>query len=124
MKSKPFSSPLWEQLDLIRSKRRGRETWKEIATHLNTAEGLNTRGLNIHYKTLQNFFKRVSEREKMPLGWEDPPPSAAAPAQPIEETKNTKEEPEASTKPGDKYRKTVLEDQQKPAKLFDEKHLN
>lgn len=67
----PFSSPLWDHVDLIRSKRRARETWKDIAVYLDTKEGLSTYGLHISYKTIHAFFKRACQRETLPLGWDE-----------------------------------------------------
>src|ERR671922_2723130 len=79
----PFQSPLWQHWELIRSMRRGRKMWKEIAEVLEKEHGLKT-----SHKTIQNFFKRAQRirKEGLPLGWEDPELTprqpAPAPAQP------------------------------------------
>ena len=64
MKNKPFSSPLWGHVDLIRVMRREHKTWQEIADVLGREHNLKT-----SYKTIQAFFKRVTARGKLPLGW-------------------------------------------------------
>ena len=61
----PFQSPLWRHWELIRSMRRGRKMWKEIAEVLEKEHGLKT-----SHKTIQNFFKRAQRirKEGLPLG--------------------------------------------------------
>src|ERR671922_2825355 len=76
----PFQSPLWQHWELIRSMRRGRKMWKEIAEVLEKEHGLKT-----SHKTVQNFFKRAQRIRKeggLPLGWEDAEPAAVPSAPP------------------------------------------
>jgi hypothetical protein len=74
MKCKPYSSPIWPYMDVIRAMRRGRKTWKEIAAHLEQEHGLKT-----SHKTIQNFFKRVADRTRkgvtLPMGFESEKPN-------------------------------------------------
>jgi hypothetical protein len=69
MKHKPYSSPLEPHIDLVRSMRRGRKTWPEIARRLELEHGLKT-----SHKTVQNWFKRWSDRvskgKPLPMGFE------------------------------------------------------
>ena len=78
MKSKPFSSPLWTHLEIIRAMRRQRKTWLEIADRLKSDHNLVT-----SHKTVQNFFKRVSIREQkgspQPLGFPEEQPPISSP---------------------------------------------
>lgn len=66
MESMPFSSPLLPHIELIRSLRRDRKIWKQISSHLEHRHGVKS-----DYRTIQNFFKRWTDRQgKMPMGWE------------------------------------------------------
>src|SRR4051812_4947262 len=59
----PFQSPLEKHLDVIRSMRRGRKTWEEIAAHvsgLQRAEGV--QDYQVHRSTIFNFYKRYVDR--------------------------------------------------------------
>jgi hypothetical protein len=96
--------------------------YEEIAAIL-----LKDHGIKIRPSSIWNFVKaraegkeprNVAKISKKYLQVESPP----EPSPP--EIHDRKEEPEDSQKPGDKYRKAVLDDQPKPAKLFDETHLN
>lgn len=79
---RPFRSPLWPHVDLIRSERQAHKTWEEIAQKLQREFGITT-----HFTTIYNFLKRVSERNrkgkrKLPLGYDpvsDSAPSAQEP---------------------------------------------
>src|SRR5438045_3657345 len=74
----PFQSPLWEHWDLIKSMRKRRKMWKEIAEVLKREHGLET-----SHKTIQNFFKRASNpKQKRPMGWDDPVKSQTPPDKP------------------------------------------
>ena len=61
MKSKPFSSPLWPHLAMIRAMRSRRRTWKEIA-HL-----LQQQGVTLDCKTIANFHRRIKARGRRKL---------------------------------------------------------
>lgn len=76
---RPYGSPLWPHLDLIRSERQARKTWEEIAQKLHTEHGITT-----NFRTVHAFFKRVSQRarkgqEELPLGFVEPPRSVPPP---------------------------------------------
>jgi hypothetical protein len=61
MKSKPFSSPLWPHLAMIRAMRSRRRTWKEIAHRLQQ------QGVNLDCKTIANFHRRIKARSRRKL---------------------------------------------------------
>jgi hypothetical protein len=61
MKSKPFSSPLWPHLAMIRAMRSRRRTWKEIAHRLQQ------RGVTLDCKTIANFHRRIKARGRRKL---------------------------------------------------------
>jgi hypothetical protein len=65
MKQRPFSSPLWKHVDLIRALRLKRASWKAIADVLKAEHGV-----EINYRSVQAFFKRMVTRKELPLGWE------------------------------------------------------
>jgi hypothetical protein len=65
MKQRPFSSPLWKHADLIRALRLKRASWKAIADVLKTEHDV-----DINYRTVHSFFKRMVTRKELPLGWE------------------------------------------------------
>jgi hypothetical protein len=73
MTMKPFQSKLNPHFELIRSLRRKRKTWCEIATEL---EAL---GMKAAPSSIYEYFKRHSRRPA-PLGWEDPKEEKAAPS--------------------------------------------
>jgi hypothetical protein len=101
MKNKPFSSPLRAHIALIRSLRRARKTWQEIAQVLEREHGLKA-----SYKTIQAFFKRVVARDTLPLGFEpDQPKPQPPPARPPEEADDIYEQ----------ARQRMLSKQQQPA---------
>jgi hypothetical protein len=56
MKSKPFSSPLWPYLAMIRAMRSRRRTWKEIAHRLRQ------QGVTLDRKTIANFHRGIKAR--------------------------------------------------------------
>ena len=92
----PFRSPLWKHLELIRSMRRARATWEEVAQEVAKREGR-----PVHYTTIYNFFKRYAARLKktgrgQPLGFEPLPGEAPAPAPPAA----AKPAPNPSAPPG------------------------
>src|SRR2546430_2152792 len=74
----PYQSPLGAHLDLIRSMRRARKTWQEIAKQIGDIQGK-----PIHPSTVFNFFKRYVDRLErnrqkgraggQPLGYEPLP---------------------------------------------------
>ena len=61
-----WGSPLWPHVDEIKSMRKRRQTWREIAEFLEATHGVKTtRG------TVQRFFKRAKELKKsLPLGFD------------------------------------------------------
>jgi len=61
MKSKPFSSPLWPHLAMIRAMRSRRRTWKEIAHRLQQ------QGVTLDCKTIANFHRRIKARGRRKL---------------------------------------------------------
>lgn len=65
MKQRPFSSPLWEHVDLIRELRLKRVSWLAIAEVLKSDHGV-----DINYRSIHAFFKRLVTRKALPLGWE------------------------------------------------------
>ncbi len=65
---RPYDSPLWPHLDTIRTLRRRRQTWAQIASHLEEVHGLRT-----SLKTVQLFFKRA-KRGRIPLGFSSETP--------------------------------------------------
>ena len=72
----PGRSPLWKHLDEIRSMRRARATWEEVAKRIGELEGR-----TIHHTVIYNFFKRYANRLKktgmgQPLGFEPLPGEA------------------------------------------------
>jgi hypothetical protein len=74
----PFHSPLWQHWELIRSMRRARKTWKQVAEALEQVHGLKT-----SHKTIHNFVKRalrIRKEGRLPFGWEDPEPEPSQPA--------------------------------------------
>ena len=71
MPGKPFQSKLHPHWETIRSLRRGRKTWVEIAQVL-TAQGCATSKQDVHA-----FYKRKA-KGRVPLGFEEPPSSAPA----------------------------------------------
>ena len=71
MPGKPFQSNLHSHWETIRSLRRGRKTWSEIAQVL-TAQGCATSKQDVHA-----FYKRKIQG-RVPLGFEEPPPAAPA----------------------------------------------
>ena len=77
MPGKPFQSQLNPHLDEIRTLRRSRKTWDEIATELNTRYGLTTSGPSVF-----KFLKRRAARPA-PFGFDElagEPANATAPA--------------------------------------------
>lgn len=87
---KAFQSPLWPHLEEIRSLRRARKTWLEIAEHLQQRHGL-----KITLRAVRNFFVRATNpNRRIPAGLEEhvhapprhpapvPPPSNALPVPP------------------------------------------
>jgi hypothetical protein len=76
----PWGSKLWDHVDLIRSMRLGRHSWKMIARHLGESHGV-----QISPQAVQNFFSRNSRRKRMPLGFEVyfPAPTAAQPPETV-----------------------------------------
>jgi len=66
MPGKPFQSKLNAHLEEIRSLRRSRKTWDEIATELNTRYGLTT-----SQSAVYEFLKRRTARAA-PFGFDDP----------------------------------------------------
>src|SRR5690242_4318162 len=77
----PFQSPLWDHWELIKSMRRKRKMWKEIAEVLEKEHGLKT-----SHKTIQNFVKRalrIRKEGRLPFGWEDTQPTDAQAAQSV-----------------------------------------
>jgi len=74
MPGKPFQSKLNPHLDEIRTARRGRKTWDEIATQLNARHGLTTSGPSVF-----KFLKRRAARPS-PFGFDEPRATASAAA--------------------------------------------
>ena len=75
-----YQSPLGPHLEQIRSWRRARKTWREIAELLRKEHGINRT-----LQAVQSFFKSASSpKRRVPLGFEDSiaPPVSAGPAQP------------------------------------------
>jgi hypothetical protein len=69
-----WASPLWPHLETIRSMRRQRKKWTEIADHL-----ANDHGVKVTFRTVRNFFKRSTDpNRKLPLGFEPDQPKAQA----------------------------------------------
>jgi hypothetical protein len=59
-----WGSALWEHVDTIRSMRRARKKWREIAAHLTE------NGVPISAPSVRNFFARATDPEKRrPLGF-------------------------------------------------------
>jgi hypothetical protein len=75
---KAYHSPLRPHFELIRELRRKRKTWKEISEIL---AGEPYR-LKTSHKTIQNFFRRALYPKRIPMGFEDFAPAAAAPIPP------------------------------------------
>ena len=63
---RPWRSLLLPHLDEIRTMRRARRTWREIAGHLRAAHGIKIAPSNVY-----RFFKRSVQRRKLPLGFEE-----------------------------------------------------
>jgi hypothetical protein len=77
MKNKPYSSPLWEHVDLIVELRLKRASWNAIADLLKAEHGV-----QINYRSVQSFFKRLLVARVLPLGWAPkkvPPPKMGEP---------------------------------------------
>ena len=81
---KAFQSALWPHLEEIRSLRRARKMWPEIAEHLHQKHGI-----RMTYRAIRNFFVRATNpNRRIPIGMEEhvgaPPrqPVPAGPAQP------------------------------------------
>src|SRR5436305_10769355 len=76
-----FQSPLWPHLEEIRSLRRARKLWVEIAEHLKREHGI-----AMTYRAVRNFFVRATNpKRRIPYGLEEhvgPTPRAAAPLPP------------------------------------------
>ena len=89
MPGKPFQSKLHPHWETIRSLRRGRKTWVEIAQAL-TAHGCTTSKQDVHA-----FYKR-KVKGRVPLGFEEPLPSSPA----LAEGKATKPRPPEATEGG------------------------
>jgi hypothetical protein len=68
MKQRPYSSPLWEHANLIRNLRLKRQSWQSIVDVLKAEHGV-----QINYRSVQAFFKRLVKRKALPLGWEIEP---------------------------------------------------
>lgn len=67
-----WNSALWDHVETLRTLRRSRKTWKEIAGHLEKAHGL-----KLSDRTIRNFFVRYTERSRagtLPAGYEPEPP--------------------------------------------------
>lgn len=76
-----YQSPLGPHLEQIRSWRRARKTWREIAELLRKEHGINRT-----LQAVQSFFKSAtSPKRRVPLGFEDStaPPVPAGPTQPV-----------------------------------------
>src|SRR3979411_2095513 len=59
-----WASQLWPHLELIRSMRRQRKKWAEIADHLEREHSV-----KVTFRTVRNFFKRATDpKRKSPLG--------------------------------------------------------
>ena len=79
-RSVAYQSPLGPHLEQIRSWRRARKTWREIAELLRKEHGINRT-----LQAVQSFFKSASNpKRRVPLGFEDSivPPVSAGPSQP------------------------------------------
>lgn len=66
MPGKPFQSTLEPHFELIKSMRKNRQTWHQIATEIS---GL---GTPTNFKAVHAYFKRRLHR-RLPLGWEADP---------------------------------------------------
>ena len=74
-----WGSPLWPHLELIRSMRRQRKKWADIADHLEADHGV-----KVTFRTVRNFFKRATDpNKKRPLGFDSQPATQAAQAQTV-----------------------------------------
>jgi hypothetical protein len=109
----PFHSKYLDHAQDILEWRRDGWTWKQVV------EGLAKKHCKADEGGVCRFVKRFEEGKAYGIGQR---PNHQEPASPKIHAK--KDEPEASQKPGEKYRKAVLEDQPTPANLFDEKHIN
>jgi hypothetical protein len=72
---KPFQSALEKHFDTIRSLRRGRKTWAEVA------KTLNEQGVKCTAQGVWSFFNSAVKRKRPPLGFEGYP-AAKTEAQP------------------------------------------
>jgi len=66
---KPFQSKLVPYFETIRSLRRSRKSWREIA------EAITAQGTHTCQSSCYEFYKRHTKRP-FPLGWEDEAPKA------------------------------------------------
>ena len=58
-----WGSPLWPHLELIRSMRRQRKKWADIADHLEADHGV-----KVTFRTVRNFFKRATDTHRRSTG--------------------------------------------------------
>jgi hypothetical protein len=94
-----WKSQLWPHEELIRSMRRARHSWPEIAACLQKDHGI-----KISYQSVRNFFVRASDpkrrRRGVPTGWPEPetpqPATSNLTAQPAEGV-DAKKEPSGHT---------------------------
>lgn len=78
MNKKPslaFQSPLWAHRDEIRKWRLERMTWKAIAEKLKADYQI-----ALTLQAVRTFFKKASQRKKMPLGFEPTTSTSTQPA--------------------------------------------
>lgn len=81
-----WNSALWDHVETIRTLRRSRKTWKEIAEHL--AKG---HGLKLSDRTIRNFYVRYTARLRagtLPAGYEPEPQPTPLPPEPQTPTRS------------------------------------
>lgn len=96
----PGQSPLWDHWPLIRSLRKARKTWAEVAAAVEEASG---KKLTVAPSTVCNFYRRIEERKRrgkrpFPIGYEEPAP--AAPSVPAQRSAGVRPQPKPPVPPG------------------------
>jgi hypothetical protein len=81
-----WNSALWDHVETIRTLRRSRKTWKEVAGHLEKAHGL-----KLSDRTIRNFYVRYTARLRagtLPAGYEPEPQPTPLPPEPQTPTRS------------------------------------